>query len=74
MPLVAILSTRDTVWLSAAFAAVTSLASSEARMALSAVRSLDRIVRLCSRRLMFCRFAFRADLVRLATVLASSRS
>src|SRR5262245_19878080 len=67
IPLVAILSTSETVRLRASFAAVTSLASSDARMALRAVRSRDRIVRLCSRRRMFCRFAFSADLVRLAT-------
>src|SRR6186997_997154 len=67
IPFVAILSTSDTVCLSAVFAPLKSLASSDARMDLSAERSLDRMVRLCSRRLMFCRFAFSADLVRLAT-------
>src|SRR5687768_18496401 len=74
MPLVAILSTIDTVARSAAFAASRSLASSDARIDFSAVRSFDRIWRLCSRRLTFCRFALRADFVRLATVLMSSLS
>src|SRR6185436_20128321 len=60
MPLVAILSTMETVSLSASLAPDRSFASSE-------VRSFERICRLCSRRLMFCRFALRADLVRLAT-------
>src|SRR5712691_7202931 len=67
MPLLAILSTIDTVWLSAALAPDRSFASSDARIALSALRSFERICRLCSRRLMFCRFALRADFVRLAT-------
>ena len=74
MPLVAILSTIDTVWLSAALAPYRSSSSREARMAFSDVRSFERICRLCSRRLTFCRFALRADFVRLATVLASSLS
>ena len=72
MPLVAILSTMETVRLSAALAPSTSSASSEARIPFSAVRSLDRICRFCSRRLTFCRFALWADLVRYATVLTSS--
>src|SRR6185503_13498373 len=67
MPLVAILSTMETVSLSASLAPDRSFASSEARIALSALRSFERICRLCSRRLTFCRFALRADLVRLAT-------
>src|SRR5688572_5514982 len=67
MPFVAILSTIDTVALSASLAPSTSLESSEARIAFSAVRSRDRSSRLCSRRLTFWRFAFRADFVRLAT-------
>jgi hypothetical protein len=54
--------------LSAVLAADRSFASREARIALSAVRNFERICRLCSRRVMFCRFAFRADFVRLATV------
>ena len=61
---------KDPAWHlapSAAFAAFTSFASSEARIALSALRSFERICRLCSRRLIFCRFALRADFVRLAT-------
>src|SRR5918992_383863 len=66
MPLVAILSTIETVACSATFAPLTSFASSDARIDFSAVRSLDRIWRLCSRRLMFCRLALRADFVRLA--------
>src|SRR5687768_17304141 len=74
MPFVAILSTIDTVWLSAALAPSRSLSSREARIAFSEVRSFERICRLCSRRLTFCRFALRADFVRLATVLASSLS
>src|SRR5688572_4983272 len=72
MPFDAILSTSDTVFERAALAASRSLASSAARMAFRAVRSVDRIWRLCSRRLTFCLFAFRADLVRLATALWSS--
>jgi hypothetical protein len=43
-------------------------------MDFSAVRSVERIARLCSRRLMFCRFALRADFVRLATVFESFSS
>ena len=66
IPLVAILSTIETVRLRAAFAPARSLASSEVRIDLSAVRSLARICRLCSRSLIFCLFAFRADFVRLA--------
>ena len=67
MPLVAILSTMETVWLSAALAPERSFASSETRIAFNAERSFERICRLCSRRLIFCRFALRADFVRLAT-------
>src|SRR6187200_1754274 len=71
MPVLAILSTIETVALRAALAPSTSFSSSLARIALSAVRNVDRIPRLCSRRLTFCRFALRADLVRLATVIES---
>ena len=66
MPLVAILSTIDTVRLRACFAPSRSFASSDARIDFSAVRSRARACRLCSRRLMFCRFALRADFVRFA--------
>src|SRR5689334_21514075 len=74
MPVFAILSTIDTVLFSAAVAPSTSFSSSLARMALSAVLRLERICRLCSRRLMFWRFALRADFVRLATVFESFSS
>ena len=43
-------------------------------MPFNAVRSVERICRLCSRRVMFCRFALRADFVRLATVIESFMS
>src|SRR5687767_5655637 len=72
IPFVAILSTIETVALSAFLAPSMSFSSSDARMALRDERSFVRIWRLCSRRLTFCRFALRADFVRFATVLASS--
>lgn len=64
--MVAILSTMETVWLRAVFAPARSFLSSRVRMDFSAVRSFDRIPRLCSRRVTFCLLALRADFVRFA--------
>src|SRR5689334_1122901 len=68
MPLVAILSTSDWSDWRDFLAPSTFLASRFLRMLFRPVRRRARSARLCSRRLMFCRLALRADLLRFATV------
>src|SRR5262245_47851387 len=67
MPLAAMRSTSDWASPAATFAADLSVPSTILRRLLSPVRSFERRRRLASRRLMFCRFAFSADLFRFAT-------